>query len=78
MGKRVRIGLLIGGITALLVLLVWWGDLFVRLRLQLNDVYFLDAPVTDQIVLVAIDDASLERVMNFGINWEDEQKTISQ
>ena len=69
MGKRVQIGLLIGGITALLVLLVWWGDLFVRLRLQLNDVYFLDAPVTDQIVLVAIDDASLEAYGRTPVEW---------
>lgn len=69
MGKRVRIGLLIGGISALLVLLFWWGDLFDRLRLQLNDVYFLDAPVTDQVMLIAIDDDSLDAYGRTPVEW---------
>lgn len=69
MSKRFQAGLLIGSVSALLILFLWMGDLFVRLRLQLNDVYFLDAPVSDTIVLVAIDDASLEAYGRTPVEW---------
>lgn len=69
MGKRVRAGLIIGAISACLLLILWAGDLFVRLRLQLNDVYFLNTPVTDHIVLIAIDDDSLSAYGRTPVEW---------
>lgn len=69
MRGRLRVGLIIGALIALLVLVVWAGDLFVRLRLQLNDVYFLDSPVTDHIVLIAIDDDSLAAYGRTPVEW---------
>ncbi|MBE2269228.1 MAG: CHASE2 domain-containing protein, partial [Anaerolinea sp.] len=64
-----RAALTIAVVAAVVVFILWAGDLFVRLRLQLNDVYFLPTPVSDQIVLVAIDDASLEQFGRTPVEW---------
>jgi signal transduction histidine kinase len=45
-------------VIAALLLLLWWGEFFSRVRLRLNDVYFVPSQATSNIVLVGIDDAS--------------------
>ncbi len=53
-------GFLVGWIVALFVLFLWSANLFADLRLRLTNVYFVSEPVSEKIVIVAIDDASLE------------------
>src|SRR5690606_31830347 len=42
---------------------------FTQARLQFTNVYFVDVPVSDQIVLVALDDASLQRFGRTPAEW---------
>src|SRR5688572_1791279 len=65
-----RTALLVGGATALLVLVLWWSNLFVSLRFALQDAHFLPSPVTDPIVIVAIDNASLAAYGRTPAEWE--------
>lgn len=53
-----RLGLGLGGGTALVILVLWWGSLFIQVQLRLNDSYFVPTPTTGTVVLVALDDAS--------------------
>ncbi|MBN1564036.1 MAG: CHASE2 domain-containing protein [Anaerolineae bacterium] len=46
--------------VAVLVLLLWWSDLFVQTRLRLTNVFFVSRETTDEIVIVAADRASLD------------------
>jgi signal transduction histidine kinase len=58
---RAGIGLRVGLMVALLVLLMWWGDLFVQARLRMNNVYYVARDIPDKrIIIVALDDASLQ------------------
>jgi len=57
--RRTALSLWLGGLVALVVLLLWWGDVFSRLRLLITDVYFVPRPVSGEVVIVAIDDDSL-------------------
>lgn len=61
--------LLLVAIVNLIVLLVWGQSLFMSVRLRFNDLYFVDAPIQDNIVLVAIDDASLEQYGSTPAEW---------
>lgn len=71
--QQVRQGLLAGGIVAVLLLLLWWSNLFAQVRLRLSNVYFVPAAVSDKIVIVAIDDASLSA---YGRSLTDWPRTI--
>jgi signal transduction histidine kinase/CHASE2 domain-containing sensor protein len=58
---RAGIGLRVGLLVALLVLLMWWGDLFVQARLRMNNIYYVARDIPDKrIIIVALDDASLQ------------------
>lgn len=61
--------LLFVGIINLLVLLIWSQSLFTALRLRFNDLYFVESPVQNNIVIVAIDDASLEAYGSTPAQW---------
>ena len=61
--------LLLVGIVNLISLLIWGQNLFMAARLRLSDLYFVDAPVQENIVLVAIDDASLDQYGNTPAEW---------
>ncbi len=56
---RVGVGLAVGAVAALLVALVWSANLFVGARLALGDVLYAETPTSGDVVLVAIDDATL-------------------
>jgi PAS domain S-box-containing protein len=67
--NRLRRALLVGGITAALLVLLWQAQLFTQLQLALHDVYFVPAPITDNIVIVALDDASFETYGRSLLDW---------
>lgn len=67
--QRMYNGALLGCLVALFVLLVWAGKLFTDWRLRLNDVYFTPIPVSNNIVIIAIDDASLARYGRSLTEW---------
>jgi CHASE2 domain-containing sensor protein len=58
--RRWARGILVGLVVAFVVLLVWYANLFVQLRLSLTDLLYIQQPTTDTIVLVAIDDDTLQ------------------
>lgn len=64
-----RVGLILGGSLAMLLLLIWAGNLFATLRLRLQDVYFIPAPVSGQVTIVALDDASMEAYGRTPAEW---------
>jgi signal transduction histidine kinase/CHASE2 domain-containing sensor protein len=68
-GGRIQQGLIAGGLVAALLLLVWAADLFMGLRLTLTNTYFVPEDVPPQIVIVALDDQSLQRYGRSPLNW---------
>lgn len=56
---KARNGLLTGAVVALLVLMLWQANWFVSLRLRLSNNYYVEQPTLGNIVLVAMDDATL-------------------
>lgn len=69
LGKRWQQGLIAGCVIAALLLLVWSNNLFTRTRLLLSDVYFVPADTSGTIVIVAVDDASLNRYGRTPAEW---------
>lgn len=67
--RSIKIGLLTGGLVALLLLLVWNSELFTRTQLGLNDVYFVPSTNESNIVIVALDDSSLSQYGRSLTNW---------
>lgn len=57
--RRFRQGIWVGIGTACAVLLLWWGQFFAQARLTLTNAYYVPAPVSGEIAIIAIDDASL-------------------
>lgn len=57
--RRLQLGALVGVGVAGLVLLLWWLNLFVTLRLRLSDFYYVPQPTTGNVVIVAVDDTSI-------------------
>ncbi|MBN1964676.1 MAG: CHASE2 domain-containing protein, partial [Anaerolineae bacterium] len=66
--RRLRLSVQIGAVVAALLLLLWATDLFVQVRLLLADVFFVPRPVSGEVVIVAIDDASLAAYGRFS-DW---------
>ncbi len=62
-------GLAVGCVIAAAVLLAWSNNVFARLRLEMTDIFFTPAAVSDSIVIVAIDDASLSRYGRSPAEW---------
>lgn len=63
-------GLLVGVPVALVLLAIWWLNLFVGARLRVNNVYFVAAEQSDQIVIAALDDASLQTYGRSPMAWD--------
>jgi signal transduction histidine kinase/CHASE2 domain-containing sensor protein len=66
---RYRITLPVAILLAVLVVLIWYGGLFMETRLRLNDLYFVPTDTTGSIVIIAIDDASLSRYGRTPAEW---------
>lgn len=66
---RWRAGLWLGCLSAVALLLLWRGDLFAQFRLRLSDLYFAPASNPGSVVIVAIDDASLEAYGRVLTEW---------
>ncbi len=67
--SRWRAGLWLGCISAAVLILLWRGDLFAQSRLRLSDIYFAPTPNSGSIVIVAIDDASMETYGRVLTEW---------
>jgi signal transduction histidine kinase/CHASE2 domain-containing sensor protein len=59
--QRLQQALRNGGLTALLLLALYAANAFAQFQLSLNDSYFVDTPVSNTVVLIALDDASFAR-----------------
>jgi len=59
-GARWAVGLVVGGAVTLLVLLLWWANLFVGARLSLSNLFYVAEEAPDDVVLVGIDNATLQ------------------
>lgn len=70
-GVRLWRGILTGACVAIVVLLIWWGNWFVGLRLRLTNLYYVPHPTTETVVLVAIDDRSLQALGSL-LEWSRE------
>lgn len=64
-------GLGLGFFAAVVTGLLWWGGLFVQARLQLEDVFVVPRATSEEVVIVAIDDASLAAYGRFS-EWSRE------
>lgn len=67
--SRLLYMLLAGAVVALLLLLLWRGDVFMSSRLRLNDIYYSPAPTSQTIVIIAADDRSLRRYGRTPTDW---------
>lgn len=47
----------------------WWMGLFAQVQLRLSDVYFVEAPVSDKLVIVGLDDASFSEYGRTPAEW---------
>ncbi|NDJ61480.1 MAG: CHASE2 domain-containing protein [Chloroflexi bacterium] len=61
--------LIAGAVLAGVLLLIWRGNLFMALRLRLNDTYFVQQATSGNLVIVAIDDASLAAYGRAPAEW---------
>jgi len=70
-GRRQRIlrGLWVSATVIAVVLVLLLGRLFESVRLGLSDIYFVPAPVSGNIVIVALDDASLQSFGRSPTQW---------
>jgi len=68
--KQIRLSLLIGAGVASVLLMTRSGQLFASTRLQANDVYVVASAATDNIRLIALDDASFERYGRSLTEWD--------
>ncbi len=69
LASRLLYMLAAGIVIAFAVLMVWRAGVFMTLRLRLNDTYYAPAPTTGNIVIVAADDAALDRYGRTPVQW---------
>jgi signal transduction histidine kinase len=62
-------GALVGFVIGVVLLVLWVGGLFAQTRLRLNDAYYAPSPTTGQVVIVAIDNASLSAYGRTPSEW---------
>ncbi|MCA0457656.1 MAG: CHASE2 domain-containing protein [Chloroflexi bacterium] len=55
---KTRIGLLVAFATIILLLFSWANNFFAQSQLRLTDLFFVSHPVSDTVVIVALDDAA--------------------
>ena len=58
-------GLGLGFFAAALALVLWWGGLFVQVRLALDDVFVVPRQASESVAIIAIDDPSLAHYGRF-------------
>jgi signal transduction histidine kinase/CHASE2 domain-containing sensor protein len=68
-GIRLRLSLITGVFIALVIILLWQGNIFMTTRQWFMDTYFAPAPTSENIVIVAIDDESLNRYGRTPSEW---------
>lgn len=66
---RLRYALIAGILIAVLLLLLWRGGFFMVARLGLNDLYYAPQSTTGSIVIIALDDESLNRYGSTPAEW---------
>lgn len=59
----------IGVLTGLALLILWSSGAFAGLRLRLQDVYYTPLPTSDRVVIVAIDDETLQTYGRSPTQW---------
>jgi signal transduction histidine kinase len=59
----------IGALTGLAILILWISGAFAGLRLRLQDVYYTPLPTSGQVVIVAIDDETLQAYGRSPTQW---------
>jgi signal transduction histidine kinase/CHASE2 domain-containing sensor protein len=67
--NRLYSALLVAILTALLLLLMWQGNLFQSAQLATTNIYFVPKPPSDNIIIIALDDASLGRYGRSPSDW---------
>lgn len=67
-----KLPLLSGGFLVIIILILWGANAFSQLSLSLSNVYFIPAPTSESIVLVAIDDHSLSEYGRTPAEWSRE------
>jgi len=67
-----KASLISGVFLALAILLLWSANAFSQLSLSLSNAYFIPSPISDQIVIVAIDDDSLAEYGRTPAEWSRE------
>lgn len=67
--SRLRYNLMAASLISLLLLILWWGGIFMNIRLRLNDMYFAPAPTSDSIVIIALDQTSLDQYGSTPSKW---------
>lgn len=61
--------IILGGFVAIGLLILWSANAFAQLRLALNNAYFIPTDVRGEILIVAIDDASLAEYGRSPAEW---------
>jgi signal transduction histidine kinase/CHASE2 domain-containing sensor protein len=69
MMRRLVQGALVGAVCAVVVMVIWLSGLLQDFRLRLNDSYFISAPTQNNIVIVALDDASFAAYGRSLLDW---------
>ncbi len=67
--RKVVRGLWIGLVLGLFIVLLWTVNWFSQTRLAFNDVYYVTAPTEGSIVIVGLDNASLDVYGRSPLNW---------
>ncbi len=67
--RQTLYGVLLGLIVAVFIILIWAGEIFAQIRLRFNDAYYANAPTSDQIVIIAIDNPSLNAYGRTPSEW---------
>jgi signal transduction histidine kinase len=70
--QKTQRGLMIGAVVAVLVLALWAGNVFASVRLRLTDLYFVPQDTSGTVVIVALDNASLEAYGRSIVEWDRE------
>lgn len=67
--SRLRYAIVAGLVIAFALSVVWWTGLFQYARLRLNDIYFVPLDTSDNIVIIGLDEASLQRYGRSPSEW---------
>lgn len=67
--RQFQRSLMLGAVVAGALLVLWLGNFFTHLRLRLDDIYFVPTATSGNVVIVAIDDASLAAYGRTPAEW---------